>query len=521
VSLLARALLAALPVAVVFVLMVWRGWGGSKAGPVGWLMALVVASVGFGAGPELLLYSQAKSILLSLFVLYIVWFALALSSVVREAGALDTISAGVARLTADRTIQLLMLSWVFASFVQGVTGFGVPVAVVAPLLIGLGFSPVVSVVAASIGHGWAVTFGSVGSSIYALMAVTGLDADAITPWSAALLGLACIMCGLIPAYLHRGRHSLVHGLPWVLIVGSSMAVVQFFVAASRLWSLSSFVAASVGLVAASAVARMPRYQGSAEERMEGNRRSEEAPRMGVALAFSAYLILLLVIVIARLVPSISTVLDQVSIVLQFPETSTSQGWVNPAGPSRALSVFGHTGALILYSCAISFAIYYRRGCYSSGALGRIARQTVKSSVKPTIGITFLVGMAVFMSDSGMTYSLAQALSKAVGPALPLVAPFIGALGAFVTGSNTNSNVLFGPLQQQSATALGLNVGLILGAQNVGGAIGSVAAPAKVIVGCSTAGLADEEGRVLWLNLVYGLVIVAATGVVTIILSLFV
>jgi len=113
----------------------------------------------------------------------------------------------------------------------------------------------------------------------------------------------------------------------------------------------------------------------------------------------------------------------------------------------------------------------------------------------------------------MTYLLAEGLSRSVGRAFPLMAPFIGLLGAFMTGSNTNSNVVFAPLQMETARLLGVNVLVILGAQTTGGALGSMVAPAKIIVGCSTAGLAGREGEVLKRTLLYGVVITLLVGIV--------
>jgi lactate permease len=508
-------LLALSPILVVLILMVGRRWGGSKAGPVGWLVALVVASLFFGAGPKLLFYSQIKSLLLSLYVLYIIWFALALYHVVNEAGALEAISMGVARLTADRTMQLLILSWVFASFLQGVTGFGVPIAVVAPLLIGLGFPPVTSVVAASVGHSWAVTFGSVASSFYAMLAVTGLDGPTLAPWSAVMLGIAAIPCGLVPAYLYRGWPSLRHSLPAVLGVGAVMAVVQYLMATNGLWNLASFIAGLVGLIVVAALTRLRMYQGTAEERAANHRRSNNPTNpLSPPTALSAYLVLLVLIILAQLVPPIHALLNRVKLVVHFPQTQTALGWVNPAGTGRTISVFGHAGAVLVYTCVISYLIYRRLGCYKEGASRRIITNTIRGSTKSTVGIAFLVGMALFMADSGMTFTLAQGLSQTVGGAFPFIAPFIGALGAFMTGSNTNSNVVFAPLQLRTAEIIGFNAMIILGSQNVGGAIGSMFAPAKVIVGCSTAGLAGQEGEVLRLNLIYGLLIVGLAGVLT-------
>lgn len=508
-------LFALSPILVVLVLMVGFRWGGSKAGPLGWLAALIVAALFFGAGPRLLFYSQLKGLLLSLFVLYIIWFALALYHVVDEAGALEVISAGVARLTADRTMQLLILSWVFASFLQGVTGFGVPIAVVAPLLIGLGFPAVTSVVATSVGHSWAVTFGSVASSFYAMLAVTGLDGSTLAPWSAIMLGLAAIPCGLVPAYLYRGWSSLRHSLLAVLVIGAVMAVVQYLMATNGLWNLASFMAGLVGLIVVAGLARLPMYQGAAEEREANRQHASNHTGMSLPMAVSAYLVLLVIVVIAKLVPPFPDSLNQIKIAMHFPETQTTLGWVNAAGAGRTISIFGHAGALIFYTCVISYFIYRSRGRYKPGALRRIAVSMIQDSKKSTIGIVSLVGMALFMADSGMTFTLAQGLSRTVGNAFPLIAPFIGALGAFMTGSNTNSNVVFAPLQQSTAQAIGLNVLIILGAQNVGGAIGSMFAPAKVIVGCSTAGLAGQEGEVLRLNLIYGLLIIALAGALTV------
>ena len=135
-------ILAFLPVLAVLVLMLGFGWGGSRAGAISWFAALIVAAAFFGAGPELLAYAQVKAVLLSLDVLYIIWTALLLFHTAAEAGALTSIGRALTALTPDRMMQGLLLGWLFASFLQGLGGFGVPVAVAAPLLVSLGFSPV-------------------------------------------------------------------------------------------------------------------------------------------------------------------------------------------------------------------------------------------------------------------------------------------------------------------------------------------------------------------------------------------
>ena len=155
--------------------MIFKNWSGARAGAAGWFVSLVIATLFCGAHPELIAHSQMKGVLLSLNVLYIIWTALFLYHVVDETGAIRAIAIGIQRFSGDKSIQVLIFGWIFSSFLQGVAGYGVPIAVVAPLLAALGFSPVVSVAVPAIGHSWSVTFGSMGASFQALMAVSGLE----------------------------------------------------------------------------------------------------------------------------------------------------------------------------------------------------------------------------------------------------------------------------------------------------------------------------------------------------------
>jgi lactate permease len=509
-------LLALSPIAIVLVLMVGLRWGGKKAGPVGWIVAMLVGWLAFGAGPEVLLYSQLRGILLSLYVLYIIWMALVLYRVVDEAGAITVIGRGVARLTGEPTMQLLLLAWAFSAFLQGVAGFGVPIAVVAPLLIGMGFAPVVAVAAVAIGHSWSVTFGDIASSFQALMAATGLPGQQLAPWAALFLGLACFGCGLAAAWTLGGGSSLRTGWPALLLMGTTMAAVQAGLAISGLWNLAGFGAGLAGLAVGALVTRLPRYQVLAGDGRESVTSQEqpgpaEAPAISLPMALAPYLLLIVVVAAAELWPWLHNLLNQVQIRVQFPAVETSYGWATPAGLGRKISVFGHAGALLAYVSLAFYAVYSLMGHYSPGVGRRIVQRTVKSAVPSTIGIATMVGMALAMDNSGMTYVLAEGLSQAAGPLYPLVAPLIGLLGAFMTGSNTNSNVVFAPLQLQAAQLLAVNAFVILGAQTTGGSLGSMLAPAKLIVGCSTAGLAGQEGQVLKKTLGPGLVIAAVVG----------
>jgi lactate permease len=132
----------------------------------------------------------------------------------------------------------------------------------------------------------------------------------------------------------------------------------------------------------------------------------------------------------------------------------------------------------------------------------------------SLSILEMVAMAVVMEQSGMTEAIAQGLANAVGGAFPAIAPWIGAIGAFMTGSNTNSNVVFAALQMRTAQLLALSVPIILAAQTAGAALASVAAPTKIVVGASTAGMAGKEGDVLRALIRYTIILILLISLLT-------
>jgi lactate permease len=192
-----------------------------------------------------------------------------------------------------------------------------------------------------------------------------------------------------------------------------------------------------------------------------------------------------------------------------------------AGKGKAINIFGHGGALLVYSSIISFFVYRSKGFYKPHVMKTILQKTAKSGVPTSLGIVSMVCFAMIMDHCQMIFILAEGVSRVFGSIYPLVAPWIGLLGAFMTGSNTNSNVVFGVLQQETAHLAGLSAALILAAQTTGGALGSMIAPAKILVGCSTVGLTGKEGSVLKITIRYGLVITVMIGIITLLLSFIV
>jgi lactate permease len=521
---LVTVFLAASPILMVLYLMIGRHWGGSKAGPAGWLTAVLVSLLFFGVEFSTLLVAWTKAILLAFFVLYIIWMALLLYNTVNEAGVISAIGQEMPGIAWDKPAQALLLAWIFGAFLQGATGFGVPAAVVAPLLVGMGFAAGAAVVIALLGHAWAVTFGSLGSSFVSLIASTGMSGNELASPTAVLLAITCLGCGLGVLWLQdRGTAIRKRGL-FVILLTVVMGGTQWAIALSGLWTLAALGAGLAGLLVAIPLLsfetnRMARVQPSVPESMTENNQSRTKRLL---VAFFPYMLLIIVVLLGQLL--FRDVLNTVKIDPVFPAVCTSKGWCIPEGAGRSISIFGHGGALLLYASLLAYLWYRWRGplptAYSPNYSGRvIGHKTLKGMVKPTIGVYSLVAMALTMEHAGMTQLLAQVLSQ-TGLLFPFLSPLIGALGAFMTGSNTNSNVVFGQLQGQTASVLALSIPLILAAQTTGGAIGSLFAPAKVIVGCSTVSGADE-GHVLKLASITGLVIIAVIGFLVWVLAAFI
>jgi lactate permease len=476
-----------LPILVILILMVGFRWRASRAGGAGYLAALLIAWIWYGINLETLAYAHAKAVFLILDVLLIIWTAFLLFRVVDEAGGIRILSQTMPYLTADKGMQALLIGWVFASFLQGVGGFGVPTAVIAPILVGLGFSPLNAVVIPSLGHTWAVSFGSLGASFNAMMAVTGLDWEVLAGPAAIFLGITGILVGLGVA-LSAGGWKNLKGL-WlpILIIGCGMASAQYFTVTSGMWNIGGLIGGTAGLVIGVPVAWSIKNRVQNEKRMEWRK---------LLISLAGYIVLVGLTLVIQLIPPVKEFLSQISLGFDFPATTTSAGYSVPAGPGRQIPIFRHAGMILLISSAVSYLIFLRAGWYESGALKRILTSTGSRVISSSVGITSIVIMAVVMSHAGMTDTLAKGFSDSLGWIYPAVAPWIGALGAVMTGSNANSNLVFSALQLRTAEILGLPVAIILAAQTTGGALGSVAAPTKIIVGATTAGLEGEEGLIL-------------------------
>jgi lactate permease len=227
----------------------------------------------------------------------------------------------------------------------------------------------------------------------------------------------------------------------------------------------------------------------------------------------AYGILVVIMLLVSLIPWLNNTLSAPTWTLQFPQVISGRGTVTPAESGYIFHFLTHPGTMILLTLLLVLPLFRFSNALPRLNLKQVSISTVESALPGSLGMLFMVGLSTVMEHTGMTLALANGLNTLVGGIYPLFSPLIGVVGTFATGSNLNSNVLFGLLQKEVAKLINVSPVVILAAQTTGGSLGSMIAPAKLAVGTSTSSVKGQEGKVLRLTLPICLAIALFIGVV--------
>lgn len=503
------AVLAAVPLAVVLVLLTVARWSAARAGSVAFLLTLVIAvtAFDFGRGPDPftapvgLVGVAAETLFIAAAIVAIVGPALAVHHLQQLTGASDDLRAGLSRLSPDPRIAALLVAWFFALFLEGAAGFGTAIALSAPFLVAAGFSPASAVVAVLLGHAAGVSFGAIGTPILAQAASSGFAAATLARWTApyhVILGwfpMAALVVTIArnvpgrPPWRAGGLAAVAFFVPYALIafaVGPELPTM-----AGALFGLIAFVAIAVPL------ARRRVAPATALQTFH-----EEPPiDLGrVGRAGSPYLVLVVLVLATRLIPAVRKGLA--GAVLEWEMAEVFSGRIEPLlNPGVLLAVAFLAGAALQRASRVDVTV--------------AARTTGRQLVTVAAALVAMVGIARLMTAAGMTEALASAAADA-GPAWPLAAPAVGALGTFVTGSATTSNILFTDLQVATARGLDLPVLPLLGAQSFGAGVGNLICPNHIVAAAATVGLTGGEGRVLRRTLPLAVLYVTLGGVLALV-----
>jgi len=504
-------LLAFSPLFVLLVTMIGLKWSAPRAGTGAWIVALLGGWLFFGADGFILGIACAKGLSLSLFVLLIIWTAVYMYNLIERLGGIEVIGKSITGLVKSRLGQALLLAWVFSGFVQGIAGFGVPVAIVAPLMLMLGFPPIMAAASVLVGHAWAVTFGSMGSSYYTIQLVTGIPGSTIGPTMAILFALPIVASGFGVAIITGGWQNARKGALAILTIG---IVVSFFV-----WLMAFLGAAQIasivpGLVGCGMVLLLSKTSLLGSKLGGGAAPDSQASgnRLSFHMAFLPYYLLIFLTVVSQ-IPALKEAARHLYLGVNYPGLETSLGYVvEPAKAYAKIRLLNHPAPLILAATFLTFLVFRSTGRWRSGTGVAALKTTIRQCIPTSLSIATMVMMALIMTNTGMTEILAHGIARVTGVVFPVFSPYIGVLGCFMTGSNTNSNVMFGALQMETAISLGISPVIIASIQSIGGSLGSAIAPAKVLIGSTVVGLAGgREGEVMRKAIPYCLVIVFLVG----------
>ena len=542
---MSETLLAALPLLIVAVLLVGLLWPAVRVMPVAWGTAAVIAFVVWELPPTYIAAASITGAMAAIEILWIVFGALVLLYTLMRSGAVDRINAGFAQISDDRRVQVILLGFFLATFMEGVAGFGTPAAVVAPLLLALGFPALAAVIAALIGHAIATVFGAVGTPIIVgfqqpLSAVdqqildgTGLTVAEFSAeagvYAAVLNGLLGILMPLVAVAMvvyffgeERSLKPVVGVLPLAIVSGIAFAVPYVgsaYLIGPELPSLFASMLGGgviVGLLRAGFLEPNDDWEfpdreawpahwvgtiepGGEEAKSEAGTGDDAAPSMGLLQAWSPYIILSVLLIATRVVDPIAAFLQQGPFL--------AIGWdVFGTGLEGAIRWAYVPGTWLLVSALVAIPLFGMDRQQVASAWGEAAGKIVS----PGVVLVFVIAMVEIMLntdaaatavDTSMIVVLADSTATTVGAAYPLVAPVVGLIGSFVAGSITVSNITFAAFQFEVATALGMPATILVAAQTIGASVGNTIAIHNVIAALATVGLVGATGRVVRLNLI--------------------
>jgi len=525
---------ALLPIILISILMIGFLWPSKKAMPLGWAVAAVVAYFGWNMPLRWISAATIAGIINAVDILFIVFGALSILQLMRAGNGLSTISQSMAGISTDRRIQVIIIAWLMGAFLEGAAGFGTPAAVAAPLLTGLGFPPLIAAAAALMADSTPVTFGAVGVPIWGGFAAL----ESVREWPieelenglltfteflkniGAFAGAIHFLIGsfmplvIVTMMTKIATGSVREGLrvwPAALLGGIVFTVPQLLIALFVGPELPALLGALIGLpvfvfLVKKGVA-MPRdhwnftpqktWPAEWTGTLKPGEKSDvsEAETMHPVRAWIPYILVGLLLLIGRL-PALG-----INPLLK----SWSIGWENILGTkiSKHILVLYNPGIVPFLLIAAILPLLH--GLSFEKTRSAFA-QAFSMMIPASIALIFTLSMVFIMmhsgdaaSGSGMLIVLAEAAAKVAGDFWLFVAPLVGALGTFISGSNTVSDIMFGPFQYDTAVASNTAVVPVLALQAVGGAAGNMICIHNVVAVLTTVGLVGKEGLVIRKN----------------------
>ncbi|MBA4502619.1 L-lactate permease [Marinobacterium marinum] len=542
------ALLAFTPILLAGILLLGLRWPARRAMPLVYLTSAAIALFGWDMSFNRVAASTLQGLIVTVSLLWIIFGAIFLLNTLKHSGAITVIRAGFTTISPDRRIQAIIIAWLFGCFIEGASGFGTPAAIAAPLLVAIGFPAMAAVLMGMLVQSTPVSFGAVGTPIIVGVS-TGLDQATITDqlvangssWDAylqlitsevavihALVGtlMPLIMVLMLVRFFGRDRswRAVFEVLPFALFAGICVTLPYMLTGILLGPEFPSLMGGLIGLGIVTTAARagflVPKktwdfadrtewpetWMGSIEMKLE----DLTARPMSGLRAWLPYLLVGALLVVSRVFPEVTALFKSVSIGFSdlLGETGVNAGFQPLYLP----------GGILVMVVAATFFLHRM----TLSELGKAAKESGGILLSAGFVLLFTVPMVRILINSGVNASdlpsmpivMARYVADTMGSIYPLFAPMTGALGAFLAGSNTVSNMMFSQFQFGVASNLGLSTALVVAGQAVGAAAGNMIAIHNVVAASATVGLLGREGatlrRTIWPTLYY----VLLSGIIT-------
>ncbi|ABP80965.1 lactate permease [Stutzerimonas stutzeri] len=534
------ALFAFTPILLAAVMLIGLRWPASRAMPLVYLFTAAIGLFVWDMSFNRIIASTLQGLVITLGLLWIIFGAILLLNTLKHSGGITAIRAGFTTISPDRRIQAIIIAWLFGCFIEGASGFGTPAAIAAPLLVAVGFPAMAAVLLGMLVQSTPVSFGAVGTPIVVGIN-SGLDTATIgaqltaqgSSWSIflqqitssvaithAIVGtvMPLVMVLMLTRFFGKEKSwkAGFEVLPFAIFAGLAFTLPY---AATGIFLGPEFPSLLGGLVGLAIVTTAARFKfltpkttwdfadakewpaewlGTIEMKLD----DIAARPMSAFRAWLPYVLVGALLVISRVFPQVGAALKSVSVAFA--------NILGEAGINAGIEPLYLPGGILVAVVLITFFLHGMRAAELKAAVKE------SSSVLLSAGfvLLFTVPMVRILINSGvngaelasMPIVMARYVADSVGGIYPLLAPSVGALGAFLAGSNTVSNMMFSQFQFGVAQSLGISGAMVVATQAVGAAAGNMVAIHNVVAASATVGLLGREGSTLrktvWPTLYY-------------------
>ncbi|WP_418228620.1 lactate permease LctP family transporter [Campylobacter lanienae] len=441
-----------------------------------------------------------------------------------KSGSFEVIKQSVISITPDHRIQVILIGFCFGSFLEGAIGFGGPVAITAALLVGLGLKPLYAAGLCLIANTAPVAFGAVGIPIIAMANLVGVEQYEVSAMVGRMLVPLSLTVPFFIVFLMDGFKGVKETFPAILVAAVSFTATQFISSNYLGAELPDIVSAVVSLICTTAFLKI--WKPSNIFRLDDQTDFTSKTELSNGQIFKAWLpfILLIACIILWTQPWFKAlfakggVFDYTVVTLAANNVGTSivDATGKAIGLNLNISFVGlQAGTAILLAAFLS--IWFLK--IKANDAADCFWDTLKEMAIPCITIGLVVSFAFIAKNAAMSTTLGLAFAQ-TGDAFAFFSPVIGWIGVFLTGSDTSSNLLFGPLQQVSARELGVGEALFLAANSVGGVVGKMISPQSIAIACAAVGLVGRESELFKFTLKYSVAFIILIGIWTLIIAFF-